>query len=67
LTHHEGHHGHEHEYPHPGGFKHHGECPYCKSGGTMSKEDEISALEKFKKEINDQLAFVNKRIGELQK
>jgi hypothetical protein len=70
MTHHEGGHGHaheHHEHPHPGGFKHHGECPYCKTGeASMSKEEEISALEKYKNEISEQLNFVDKRIEELR-
>ena len=32
----------------------------------MSKEDEISALEKFKNEISEQLNSVDKRIEELR-
>ncbi len=69
--HHEGGHGHtqehHHEHPHPGGFKHHGECPYCKTGGaSMSKEEEISALQKFKDEISEQINFVDERIDELR-
>ena len=69
MTHHEGQHGHghEHEYPHPSGFKHHGECPYCKSGGAMSKEEERSSLERFKKDIQSQLEHVEKRLDELRK
>jgi hypothetical protein len=65
MTHHEGHHGHA---PHPGGFEHHrGECPYCKHGEFKSKQDEISALENFKKDIGEQLKNVDRRIEELRK
>lgn len=69
MTHHEGHHGHRHEHgPHPGGFEHHmGECPYCKHGEFKSKEDEISALEQFKKDISDQMAYIDRRLDELKK
>lgn len=72
MTHHEGHHeehGHHHRPgTHPGGYQHHmGECPYCKSGGFKTKEEEIDALESYKKDIGEQMAYVDRRLEELRK
>ncbi len=72
MTHHEGHHGgHEHHHgegTHPAGYHHHmGECPYCKSGGFKTKDDEINALESYKRDISEQMAYVERRLEELRK
>jgi len=44
-----------------------GECPYCKSGGFRTKEEEIKALESYKNDINEQMAYVERRLEELRK
>ena len=68
MTHHEGHHeGHGHHYGHPGGYRHHmGECPDCKSGGFKTKEEEIEALDGYKKDIGEQMTYVDRRLEELR-
>jgi hypothetical protein len=44
-----------------------GECPYCKGGGFKTKEEEIEALESYKKDISEQMAYVDRRLEELRK
>lgn len=69
MTHHEERHEHHHEPgSHPSGFVHHaGECPYCKHGVFKSNDEEIRALEQFKKEIGEQLSDIDRRIADLKK
>lgn len=68
MSHHEGHHGGHAPGTHPVGYRHHaGECPYCKSGGFKTKEEEIDALEKYRKDIGEEIAYIDRRLEELRK
>ena len=69
TTHHEGRHEHRHEAgSHPKGYRHHmGECPYCRSGGFKTREEEIEALESYKRDIGEEIAFIDRRLEELRK
>ncbi|MCD1294320.1 hypothetical protein CUJ83_04820 [Methanocella sp. CWC-04] len=62
---------HEHKHApgsHPSGYVHHeAECPYCRSGGFKSKDEELSALEKFKQELGDQIKDIERRMDELKR
>jgi hypothetical protein len=72
MGHHEHHEHHEHGPPHPphpsGGLEHHmGECPCSQCMKPMSKEEEISTLEDYKREIHERLGHVERRLDELHK
>jgi len=44
-----------------------GECPYCRSGGFKTREEEIEALERYKRDIGEEIAFIDRRLEELRK